>query len=111
MFATTSSDIKTDFLVETLGIPRNNVFFSGDAKFHDDLLRETDGHGADIVLNSLSGQLMSTSWDCVADYGRMIDVGNRDSSRGGSTGLDLFEKNRTFFSVDISTFSSKRQNL
>lgn len=96
--------------MENYGIPRENVFYSGDSRFHEDLIRNTDGYGADLVLNSLSGQLMKTSWDCVAEYGRLVDVGNRDLSRRSSLGLDLFDGNRSFFSVDISEFSPDRQN-
>lgn len=33
-------------------------------------MRETAGRGADIVLNSLSGELLHTSWKCVAIRGK-----------------------------------------
>jgi len=39
----------------------------------------TNGSGVDLVLNSLSGELLSTSWKCVAPDGAMIEIGKPDS--------------------------------
>lgn len=108
IYATTSSTIKANFLVESLGIPKENVFDSSNSTFYEDLIRETAGRGADLVLNSLTGHLMTTSWDCVADSGRLVDVANRDASHRGFPGLNLFENNRTLLSVNINTLPLDR---
>jgi NADPH:quinone reductase-like Zn-dependent oxidoreductase len=42
------------------------------------VMRETEGKGVDIVLNSLSGALLCESWKCVAKFGKMIEIGKRD---------------------------------
>jgi NADPH:quinone reductase-like Zn-dependent oxidoreductase len=39
----------------------------------------TNGSGVDLVLNSLSGELLSISWKCVAPDGAMVEIGKRDS--------------------------------
>lgn len=47
----------------------------------------TEGRGVDFVLNSLSGELLHTSWKCVAAFGRMVEIGKRDVI--GRARLDL----------------------
>lgn len=42
-------------------------------------MEATHGLGIDLVLNSLSGELQSASWSCVARDGVMIEIGKRDS--------------------------------
>ena len=66
-------------------------------------MRETQGKGADIVLNSLAGELLQASWQCVAPYGKMIELGKRDMLGHGLLSMDKFLSNRAFFGVDISS--------
>lgn len=42
-------------------------------------MEATHGSGVDLVLNSLSGELLSASLKCVALDGAMIGIGKRDS--------------------------------
>lgn len=83
------------------GIPRSHIFTSRNNTFLPDLLRETDGRGADIVLNSLAGELLHTSWECVASRGKMIELGKRDFLTNGMLNLAPFARNRTFCGIDI----------
>ena len=79
VYATVGSEEKASFLVKELGIPRNRIFNSRDNSFLKGIMDATNGSGVDLVLNSLSGELLSTSWECVAPNGAMIDIGKRDS--------------------------------
>lgn len=65
-------------------------------------MRATNGRGVDLVLNSLSGELLHASWKCVAKYGKMIEIGKRDLLGRGQLSLDPFEDNRTFCGVDLA---------
>lgn len=85
---------KVKFLRETFGIPRNRIFNSRDSSFLPDLMRETNSEGVDLVLNSLSGDLLHASWNCVAPGGRFIELGKRDFIGRGKLSMDLFEDNR-----------------
>ncbi|KAL2869713.1 uncharacterized protein BJX67DRAFT_346857 [Aspergillus lucknowensis] len=80
---------------------RSHIFNSRDDSFAADLMRETGGRGADIVLNSLAGQLLHASWQCVASFGRMIELGKVDFSTNGVLGMAPFAQNRAFFGVDL----------
>jgi len=60
-------------LVKEHGIPKDHIFGSYDNSFLDGILAATDGSGADLVLNTLSGDLLSASWKCVASDGALVD--------------------------------------
>lgn len=67
--ATVGNDEKVQFLMENFHIPRNRIFNSRDKSFVDGVMRETGGQGVDIILNSLSGELLHATWTCVAEFG------------------------------------------
>lgn len=87
--------------MDHIGIPRNHIFNSRSAEFLPDILRETNGRGVDIVINSLAGELLHASWECVASRGKMIELGKRDLLTNGVLSLTPFSKNRSFIGVDL----------
>ena len=101
IFCTVSNEEKINHLMENYGIPRNHIFQSRDSSFKDDVLEATKGRGVDIVLNSLSGELLHASWECVATFGRMIEIGKRDLIGNGKLALNVFELNRSYYGVDL----------
>ena len=72
---TTASAAKRDFL-EARGL--DHVFDSRSTSFHDDVLEATDGEGVDVVLNSLTGELLQRSLDLLGPGGRFIELGKRE---------------------------------
>lgn len=68
----------------------------------------TDGNGADLVLNSLSGELLHASWKCVAPFGKMLEIGKRDFIGRGQLGMEVFESNRSFCGIDMSQMAVER---
>ncbi|KAJ5566490.1 hypothetical protein N7535_008128 [Penicillium sp. DV-2018c] len=102
IYATVGNDIKVAHLMEHFGIPRERIFNSRNTSFQPDLMRVTNGRGVDVVLNSLSGNLLHASWECVAKFGRMIELGKRDFISHGMLNMSLFEANRSFFGVDLA---------
>jgi NADPH:quinone reductase-like Zn-dependent oxidoreductase len=91
--------------MDTLNIPRSNIFCSRDATFQRGLMKATFNRGVDVVLNSLSGELLHESWKCVAEHGKMIEIGKRDFFGGAQLNMSLFEANRTFIGVDLARFT------
>lgn len=71
----------------------------------------TDGRGADIVLNSLSGELLHASWKCVAEFGKLIELGKRDLVGHGRLDLEPFLANRSYCCVDLANFLDKRPEI
>lgn len=71
----------------------------------------TGGKGVDIVLNSLSGELLHTSWKCVAEFGVMIEIGRRDFVGQGKLAMEPFESNRMFVGFDLMQLVKKRPQM
>lgn len=72
VYCTVSNEDKINFLMDNFGIPRNRIFYSRDKSFVDGVMRETNGLGMDIILNSLSGELLHHTCTCVAEFGTLI---------------------------------------
>ena len=88
------------------GIPADHVFNSRDLAFAKGIMRMTNGRGVDVVLNSLAGEALRKTWECIASGGRFIEVGKKDIL--GNTGLEMmpFLRNVTFggVNIEVSTF-------
>ncbi|KAI5861319.1 hypothetical protein GGS23DRAFT_598486 [Durotheca rogersii] len=111
IYATVGSERKVAHLVEKLGVPRERIFNSRDASFAEGILRATGGRGVDLVLNSLSGDLLHESWRCVARFGTMIELGLRDSQGSGSLNMLPFSGNRSYHGMNLSEFKERPQWL
>jgi NADPH:quinone reductase-like Zn-dependent oxidoreductase len=108
VYATTDSPEKAIFLIETFGIAQDRIFSSTDQSFLAGVMKATQGRGVDLVLNSLAGELLHASWQCVAENGIMVELGKRDITGRGKLALDLFNDNRGFFGVDIARLCNSR---
>lgn len=102
VFATVSNKVKEDFLVQKFGIKRENIFNSSDSSFLAGVLAATNGKGVDVVLNSLSGDLLHDSWRACARFGRFVEVGKRDLIDAGKLDMQNFRRNVTFTAFDVS---------
>lgn len=109
IYCTVGSEEKANFLVNRFGISRDRIFHSRDTTFYDGLMAATNGVGVDCVLNSVSGELLHTSWDCVASNGCMVEIGKRDMIGRAQLALDKFEDNRTFFGIDVSRHAALKR--
>lgn len=102
VFTTVSTEKKKDFLVKNFGVKRENIFDSRNSAFLPGLLAATDGKGVDIVLNSLTGDLLHDSWRACARFGRFVEVGKRDLLDAGNLDMQKFSQNVTFTAFDVS---------
>ncbi|KAH8124074.1 hypothetical protein LI328DRAFT_168866 [Trichoderma asperelloides] len=103
IFCTVSSEKKKKFLMAEYGIPEAHIFNSRDHSFADGVMRLTNGQGVDVVLNSLANEALRRTWNCVAPFGRFIELGKRDIH--DNTGLEMrpFLNNISFSGLDINT--------
>ncbi|KAI1412962.1 hypothetical protein F5Y13DRAFT_199455 [Hypoxylon sp. FL1857] len=101
VFATVGYDAKKKFLQDEFDIPSDHIFYSRDTSFSQGVKRMTDGNGVDVVLNSLSGEGLRASWECVAPYGRFIEIGKSDIMANSSLPMANFSNNISFFAVDL----------
>ena len=111
IFTTVSSERKISFLVQELGISRDHIFNSLGVSFQEDLLRQTNGRGIDLALNSLSGELLHATWRCIAKWGTLVEIGKRDLLGGGKLDMELFLANRSYRCVDIDQMCKERPEM
>lgn len=111
IYATCGSADKKKFLIDTYSIPEDHIFYSRDTSFGVPLRRATKGKGVDVVINSLAGDVLRETWDCLAHFGRFIEIGKRDIV--GNTRLEMarFEHNAMFASVDLTVVAAERPKL
>jgi len=101
VFATVGYDSKKQLLIDQYDIPADHIFYSRDTSFAQGIMRVTDGYGVDVVLNSLVGESLRASWDCMAPYGRMIEIGKAEINANAGLPMASFAKNCMFAGVDI----------
>lgn len=111
IYATVGTKEKVDFLAKSLQIPQERIFNSRDSSFLPSIMQATDGRGVDIVLNSLAGQLLHASWECVAPHGKMIELGKRDFLTHGVLDMSPFLSNRSFAGVDLMGVLKERPDI
>ncbi|KAK6513545.1 hypothetical protein TWF281_005168 [Arthrobotrys megalospora] len=102
IFTTVSTEEKRQFLIQYCGIKAENIFSSRDASFETSLMEATNGAGVDVVLNSLTGDLLHASWRCCGSFGRFIEIGKRDLAECGRLEMEQFLKNATYTAFDLS---------
>ncbi|KAI0006642.1 hypothetical protein F4779DRAFT_629681 [Xylariaceae sp. FL0662B] len=111
VFATVGFDDKKQLLVDRFNIPDDHIFYSRDTSFVRGVLRVTGGCGVDVVLNSLSGDGLRASWECIAAYGRFVELGKADISRNSALPMAGFAKNVSFAAVDLLHISLSNAEL
>ena len=102
VFATVGSSDKRALLQELYGLSDDHIFNSRDLSFVKGVMRMTQGRGVDVVLNSLSGEALRQTWQCIAPFGTFVEIGLRDIL--SNTGLDMhpFSKGATFAFFNLS---------
>lgn len=111
VFATVSSTDKVEFLMKEYGIPKSHIFSSRNMSFVNGIMRMTENSGVDLVLNSLSREALRQTWECVAPFGRFIEIGKKDLQAGGKLDMTPFLKNITFTGVDLLSLAEHRPKV
>ncbi|KAI0442917.1 hypothetical protein F4803DRAFT_550635 [Xylaria telfairii] len=111
IFATVGFDEKKEFLMRKFDIPDDHIFYSRNTSFAQGIMRITKGYGVDVVLNSLSGDGLRASWECIAPYGRFVEIGKADIMANSSLPMAYFARNVTFSAVDLVHLSQSDERL
>lgn len=82
----------------------NHIGNSRDTSFEQMILRETNGRGVDIVLNSLTGDKLEASLRCLRHEGQFMEIGKFDLINNKSMGLNLLKKGASFHGVMLDSF-------
>lgn len=108
VFATVGSQAKRQLLVDKYGVPDNHIFSSRDASFGHGVLAATRGQGVDVVVNSLAGTLLQEGVNCLARFGRFVEIGKHDIEVNSDLELGSFSHSVTFTHVDLMQLQEYR---
>ena len=84
---------------------------SRSANFVDDVMRLTDGRGADVIYTSLPGEALRQNLKAAAEFGRIVDIGKADIYSNGVLELGAFDRNLQYFAVDMDRMFTYRREL
>jgi polyketide synthase 5 len=102
IFATAGNEDRRQ-LLRDMGI--KHVYDSRSTEFAQQIRRDTDGYGVDVVLNSLPGAAQRAGFELLAIGGRFIEIGKRDVYGNTRLGLLPFHRNLTFYYLDLALMS------
>ncbi|AUW94843.1 quinone oxidoreductase [Sulfobacillus thermotolerans] len=71
----------------------------------------TDGHGADVILDSVAGPITQQSLSCLAPYGRLVVFGNASGEPGIVQTTDLHASCRSVLGYSLGTTRKNHPHL
>ena len=98
IYATAGTAEKRDYL-RSLGI--KNVYDSRSLHFRQEIERDTQNQGIDVVLNAMSGEAVAQSLELLAPFGRFVEIGKKNIADNWGLPMRPFQNNLSFVSVDI----------
>ena len=101
IFATVGTIEKRRLLLDLYNIPEDHIFSSRDGSFAKGVMKATKGKGIDVIMNSLSGEALRLTWNCIAPFGRFVELGKRDFTINSRLEMRNFEKNVSFTGLDV----------
>ncbi|KAK7976515.1 glycoside hydrolase [Apiospora arundinis] len=111
VYCTVGSEDKKQLLMDTYGVPAHRIYSSRSTSFGPAIREATNERGVDVVLNSLAGDLLRESWECLAPFGHFIEIGKRDIVANNNLGMRVFDSNCSFSSVDLTLVASERPQI
>lgn len=94
VFATVRNDEKRKLLNENYGIPADHIFNSRNTEFAPKLMSLTNGEGVNVIMNSLTDDILDSDWRCIANGGTMVELGKKD--------MEAFGRNASYRCFDMS---------
>jgi NADPH2:quinone reductase len=89
----------------------DHVLLHSDPDFPEQVLALTQGHGADVILDSLSGGVAERSLRCLAMYGRLVHFGSSSGETATFETRDLHASCRSVLGFSLGTTRRERPEL
>ena len=101
IFVTVGTEEKKRLMMDEYHIPEDHIFSSRGLSFAKRIKAKSQ-RGVDVVLNSIAGESLRRSWECLAPFGCFVEIGVRDINSQRALPMLPFSKNITFSSVNLS---------
>jgi len=113
VFTTVGTIEKREFIRKHFpAIPDEHIGNSRDTSFEQMIMRETNGRGVDIVLNSLAEEKLVASVRCLTKRGRFLEIGKFDLLSNNPLSMYLLQKGISFYPVLLDAlFSCNHKNI
>ncbi|KAG5671364.1 hypothetical protein PVAND_001565 [Polypedilum vanderplanki] len=94
VFTTVGTDEKREFLLKTFPkLKEENIGNSRDTSFLEMIMERTQNKGVDYVLNSLAGDKMIASLNCLGQNGIFLEIGRADLVQNTRISFNFIKKN------------------
>jgi NADPH:quinone reductase-like Zn-dependent oxidoreductase len=111
VYATVSSAEKKELLVAQYGLSPDRIFYSRNTSFAAAVRTATKGQGVDIVLNSLTGDALRASWECLSKFGRFLEIGKREQAIKTRVEMAHIDNNASLINVDLLAVAAGRPKV
>lgn len=101
----------TTKIATALDAGADHVICYEDVDFAEKVMELTNGRGADVILDSISGQVSEKSLECLAMYGRLVHFGNSSGHVGRFQTKDLHSSCRSVLGFSLGTTRKERPHL
>ena len=105
IYATAGTEEKRSFLRE-LGI--SHVYDSRSLDYSREILRDTEGRGVDVVLNSLAGDALRHNLKILAAGGRHVELGKQDMARNTQLSMRPFNRALSLIAIDMDRMALEK---
>ncbi|TQN70639.1 Reducing polyketide synthase FUB1 [Colletotrichum shisoi] len=109
VFVTIKDPVERHSICQKFGLGRGRVFESASKTCVADVLRQTQGRGADVVLNCRQDESTPNLFGCLGEFGTFVDLDPGRASKPSSTPPS--RQNATFVRVNPSRLSEARPAL
>ncbi|CAM3270829.1 MULTISPECIES: zinc-binding dehydrogenase [Brevibacillus] len=105
VIGTVGSESKSGIVLEA---GADHVICHEQEDFAEKVNEWTQGEGANIILDSISGRVSEKSMTCLAPYGRLVHFGNASGEIGSFQTVDLHASCRSVLGFSFGTTRQKR---
>ena len=96
-----STEARQNILERNSGFHESRVFVANDKGITAKILRQTSGKGMDVLLSCSTTNPCHTYWECLAPFGRVIDISGDDQMDTPSISMSSLPRGAIFTSFDL----------
>ncbi|KAF7272913.1 hypothetical protein GWI33_014349 [Rhynchophorus ferrugineus] len=112
VYATVGTAEKREFLKQLYpALTDAHIFNSRDTSFEKGVMKATNGHGVDVVLNSLAEEKLLASVRCLAKGGTFLEIGKFDMGNNNQLRLRLLKNGSSFYGIMLDMFIKEQPSF